>query len=715
MLPVIVATCNLNQWSMDFEGNLRRICSSISKARERNATYRIGPELETSGYGCEDHFFELDTFRHSWECIASIISGGHTDDILVDIGAPVMHRGVPYNCRVLILNRELLLVRPKIDLADDGNYRESRWFRAWNKSRAVEEFSLPDCIRAVCRNKEPRCQIGNAIVQLRDGIEIGCETCEELWTPRATHIDLSLHGVDIVGNGSGSHHVLRKLENRIDLICSATRKAGGLYLYSNQIGCDGGRLYYDGSALIVLNGHVLGQGSQFTIANEVEVITAVVDLGEVRSFRMRTASRGVQAAESQASSAFSRIRPSSDFRLGLPSDTWSKVRLSQPVSVKRVLPQEEIAFGPACWLWDYLRRAQLNGFFLPLSGGADSAATAAIVGSMCQLLVKAASDPNSEQRLLEDIRTVMNETDTYVPKDPAELAGRILHTAYMGNKDVSGAETKERAANLAHEIGCWHVSFDINLVVMAILGVFRKVFNQEPRYKTRGGSTVENLALQNVQARVRMVLAYLFAQLSLWGRGQKGSLLVLGSSNVDEGLRGYLTKYDCSSADINPIGGISKTDLKEFLRWASSDAGLGYHSLKKIVSAAPTAELEPSSEEYQQTDEDDMGMTYEELSWYGRLRKLGRCGPLAMYEKLWDLWQDRLRPSEVALKVKYFFRMYSINRHKLTTLTPSYHAEDYSPEDNRFDLRQFLYNVRWTWQFGKIDERVASEEQKAAR
>ena len=34
------------------------------------------------------------------------------------------------------------------------------------------------------------------------------------------------------------------------------------------------------------------------------------------------------------------------------------------------------------------------------------------------------------------------------------------------------------------------------------------------------------------------------------------------SSNVDEGLRGYLTKYDCSSADINPIGGVSKIDLK---------------------------------------------------------------------------------------------------------------------------------------------------------
>ena len=69
-----------------------------------------------------------------------------------------------------------------------------------------------------------------------------------------------------------------------------------------------------------------------------------------------------------------------------------------------------------------------------------------------------------------------------------------------------------------------------------------------------GGSHAENLALQNIQARLRMVLAFFLAQLMPWVRGKHGFLLVLGTANVDEGLRGYLTKYDCSSADLNPIG-----------------------------------------------------------------------------------------------------------------------------------------------------------------
>ena len=46
--------------------------------------------------------------------------------------------------------------------------------------------------------------------------------------------------------------------------------------------------------------------------------------------------------------------------------------------------------GPACWMWDYLRRSRTQGFFLPLSGGIDSCATAVIVHSMCRLVTEAA-------------------------------------------------------------------------------------------------------------------------------------------------------------------------------------------------------------------------------------------------------------------------------------------------------------------------------------
>ena len=70
----------------------------------------------------------------------------------------------------------------------------------------------------------------------------------------------------------------------------------------------------------------------------------------------------------------------------------------------------------------------------------------------------------------------------------------------------------------------------------------------------------------------------------------------------------------------------------------------------------------------------DMGMTYDELSVFGRLRKVEKCGPWSMFTKLVHEWGSFLSPPQVAEKVKHFFFEYARNRHKMTTLTPSYHA-----------------------------------------
>ena len=64
---VKLALCSLNQWALDFEGNLARIAESIKLASQQGASYRLGSELEITSYGCEDHFNENDTELHSWQ------------------------------------------------------------------------------------------------------------------------------------------------------------------------------------------------------------------------------------------------------------------------------------------------------------------------------------------------------------------------------------------------------------------------------------------------------------------------------------------------------------------------------------------------------------------------------------------------------------------------------------------------------------------------
>lgn len=114
---VTLATCSLNQWALDFTGNQARILESIEKAKAAGASLRIGPELEISGYGCLDHFLESDTCLHSWESLAEILENPVCNDMLIDIGMPVNHKNVLYNCRVISYNKQILLIRPKLSLA----------------------------------------------------------------------------------------------------------------------------------------------------------------------------------------------------------------------------------------------------------------------------------------------------------------------------------------------------------------------------------------------------------------------------------------------------------------------------------------------------------------------------------------------------------------------------------------------------------------------
>ena len=76
--------------------------------------------------------------------------------ILFDVGMPVMHKNVVYNTRVVVLDGKILLIRPKLVLCDEDNYRETRWFTAWTKRRQTEDFYLPRFIRDVTGQDKAR-------------------------------------------------------------------------------------------------------------------------------------------------------------------------------------------------------------------------------------------------------------------------------------------------------------------------------------------------------------------------------------------------------------------------------------------------------------------------------------------------------------------------------------------------------------------------------
>ncbi|XP_074604982.1 NAD synthetase [Brevipalpus obovatus] len=701
-----LAVFTINQFALDFHGNCERIIESIKIALEKGSGFRIGPELEICGYSCEDSFYEEDTVHHSWESVAKIIEQDFRD-IIIDLGMPIYKDGGLYNCRVILLNNKILAIRPKVKLANNGNYRESRHFLPWNRSPAVHNYCLPSFITSLTGQTyvpfgseiiieivPPKTQHTLANIE---PLRIGFEMCEELWVHDSSHARLyGQQGVHIIVNSSASYWEIRKLQRVQTLMEAATLRSGGLYAFSNLIGCDGQRLCFYGRSLIVLNGKVLTKTtSRETMFKEIEGIFYSFDPLDVINFRQQNNAKIQSQSENIANYHIDCSKLSSiddcfepvDGRLIISLHNFRGLKASKASFISPEKPlssEEEIMYYASLWLWDYLRRNQAwcQGFILPLSGGLDSASVACLVYCMCSIAWKSISD----NEIIRCLSKILGTEKLRKITGSRDLCKQLLQCWYLKTK-FSGSDSEHRAKDLAQLCGAEFYSIGFTSIYEATDDLIDKAFRRGPDNKI-------SLRHQNLQARLRMVLTYHASE----------NRLVLASSNVDEALVGYLTKYDCSSADINPIGSLSKQDLRSFLVFVKENVFIKKNSeiIQAILNAAPSAELTGEN----QKDEDDLGLTYEELSLFGQYRrgKYGCCGPFSMFKKIMN--DKEYDPAVLAQKVKRFFTLHARNRHKQTVLTPSLHAETYSPDDNRFDHRQFLFDTEFKRQFESIDQYV---------
>uniref|UniRef100_A0A1I8BIG3 Glutamine-dependent NAD(+) synthetase n=1 Tax=Meloidogyne hapla TaxID=6305 RepID=A0A1I8BIG3_MELHA len=652
-----LAVCTVNQWALDFTGNKERILKTCRDAYEKGSKIRLGPELEIPGYNCLDHFHELDTEIHSWEVLKEIVDESiKMPDLLIVTGMPIRYRLGVYNCMVSLANGRLIFVYPKTVLANDDIYREARWFVSWVHKNKIVDFKLnPDY--GFSQESVP---FGNGFIESKDGVKIGFEMCEEMWTARSPSNDLALQGVDIICNSSGSHHVLGKSYRRIkQLVLGITSKLGGIYMYSNHRGMDGERVYFDGMSSIAQNNDLYAHIPQFDLEDTCTK-NCLLNLDKTTVYRGNIASTCQESSRSGD-------MPIVNFDAILLNSNTRNQQLSLPIEVKPLSDVEELCHAPAAWMWHYLRRSKQSGFFLPLSGGQDSSSVALMVRLMCEKISEAVRlnpDSNDPAYFLEGKK---------VNSDPSLLCKRILFTCYMCSKN-SSQMTKDLADGLAKDINANHS----NIIIDSIVDSCLETLNFTPQYESPDKR--EGIALQNLQARTRMLLAYLHAQTAL------------------------ITQGHCSSADLNPIGAISKHDLRKFLQYVNSTHKFVH--LQGIIDSIPTAELRPlKNGQIVQTDEEDIGLTYNELSEFGKLRKPECLGPVGIFKNLLHFWNEKYNYETIAQKVEIFFKRYTINRHKATIATPAYHANTYSNDDHRNDHRPFLY-PDFSHQFNKIREFV---------
>lgn len=713
-----VAIFSLNQWALDFTGNTKRIIKSIDLAYESRADLRSGPELEVCGYSLEDAFFETDTVYHSWMSLIEIVEHSSEMDMIIDIGMPV-HFNSLYNCRVIIYSGRILCIRAKTSLAKEGNYREDRHFIPWSSDAGLTPFRLPDYVsRKINQRYVP---FGADFILEVNAIRIGWEICQELWDLKTVSSDLyQTFGCHLVLNGSGSYWELRKLSTVLDLVSGLSLRGGACYAFSNHVGCDGQRYVFYGRSCIFDRGQLVAMtATSSDIFREVQMISHTVDCRAINEYR---AQAGIRPDCSRKPSKVL-ILDYSDYSMIDNSFKVLRLRRSGAIlpdqtlrSLDRnahLLPsltirfEQEIHLYVSLWLWDYLRRSKMAGFMMPLSGGLDSSVVATLVFGMCNH-VHANLNLKEVQNYFMEVFQIQPDRIHQELDSPETICNRILRCSYLSTRYSSDA-TLDRARRLCKLIGAQFSNLSLQDIYSSLIDLLK------PK---NSASDEVGLLDQNLQARLRMTATYYLSG---------GDRIVLATGNVDEAIVGYLTKYDCSSADINPIGGLCKDDLKSYLVYCCtniySDRPELISVLEEIIRAPPSAELTGA----EQRDEDEIGITYSEISVLGRVRKgIYACsGPLGAFDFLWRNrhlapFRDKIRclselkdggstkeaSTKLASLVKIFYQRYARNRHKLTVLTPSLHAETYSPDDNRFDHRHFLY-APWTDQFRCIDEAVA--------
>jgi NAD+ synthase (glutamine-hydrolysing) len=653
MKLIRVGVAALNQTPLAWDENLANILTAIEAARAAGVSLLCLPEMAVTGYGCEDAYFMTGMQELVWSQLDRVAAASH--GLVVAIGVPLYHEKALYNAAALLVDGRILGFVGKQFLAGDGIHYEPRWFKEWPAGEvdAVERPQAAGDSAGFSGGRIERYPFGDLVFEV-GGIRVGFEICEDAWVANRPGTGLALRGVDVLLNPSASHFAFGKFAVRQRFVVEGSRAFGVAYLYSNLLGNEAGRVVYDGGCLIASGGTLMARGRRFGFS-PVELSVALVDIEANRREQARRGSHRPRhaAEESVVASEFAwpTHRPEVLSAIAASWEDGGYVR------------EEEFARAVALALWDYMRKSRSQGYVVSISGGADSAACAVLAALAIRMAVAELG--------LGGVRAVMS----YFPRlceaidqlagqsaaaDAAALVQAVLSCAYQATEN-SGPVTHTAAREVARALGAEFHSLDVDALFKGYVGLIEKAVGR-PMDWTR-----DDVALQNIQARVRAPSIWMLANL-------RGAVL-LTTSNRSECAVGYATMDGDTAGGLAPLGGIDKTYLRQWLRWMESDgpAGLGPVAALSFINAQqPTAELRPAASA--QTDEGDL-MPYDLLEAVEDSAIRDKHTPLEVLLELIPRYPAH-RPVQLATWIERFFRLWCRNQWKRERFAPSFHLDD---------------------------------------
>ena len=325
-----IAGAQLNQVIGDFPGNRDRILEAMMWAQEQEADVLALPELAITGYPPEDLLLRDAFIEANLEVLQELAAASgpmmtvvgfvdRTDPVATSTLEDSAVRSIA-NAAALLYNGEIRGVYHKVHLPNFGVFDEERYF-------------VPGV--------DP-----NPVWGIGEGT-IGVSVCEDIWVEDGPPLLQAKTGAQILININASPYHFDKHRERVELLQRHVAAAGVPLVYVNQVGGQDELVFDGGSMILDSSGAIVYQARQF----EEDRFWADAELG------------------------FGTLE-------GLPGAPEHRLRTSQPsprpTSDPRLEEDAEIYAALVLGLRDYVQKNEFPGLVIGLSGGIDSALSAAI-------------------------------------------------------------------------------------------------------------------------------------------------------------------------------------------------------------------------------------------------------------------------------------------------------------------------------------------------
>jgi NAD+ synthase (glutamine-hydrolysing) len=468
----------------DLDGNVAKIVAAIREAEAGGADLVVLPELAVTGYPPEDLLLRPGFVRASRAAVDEVARACTGTTALV--GAPAFDRDLA-NAAFVCADGAVQGVYRKHFLPNYGVFDEHRYFAPGRELLLLE--------------------LGDALV--------GPTICEDVWQPGPPATDLALAGATLLVNLSASPFHVGKAEDREEMLVTRARDNAAYVAFCNLVGGQD-ELVFDGHSVVLDDeGEVIARAPGFEEALLVVDLDPTEALGRrLRDVRRRDLERAREAPVVATTIA-----------LAAPRTAIAAVEA-------RVTPfgseLEQLRDGLVLGLADYVEKNGFREVVIGISGGIDSAVTAAIAAEA--------------------------------------LGAERVHTVSMPSRFSSDA-TRDDARRVSENLGVDFREVPIEGVVHAY-------------HEALGG--LEGLAAENLQARIRGAILMALSNTHGW--------LVLATGNKSEMAVGYATIYGDMVGGFAVLKDVFKTDVFRLARHLNERAGREVVPVSTI-ERPPTAEL----------------------------------------------------------------------------------------------------------------------------